>query len=373
MKKIIFSLAASGLSMSYAAAQNNIYARTPTVLDSVEIKYRENDRKMRLQDLEGEKKRIEDSEKFRLKQTVDKINLRLENREITAEEARKSKEEAAKNTALNIDQKIAIVENQIKLAQRENYWTFEYERGSAIELGLGNAYDDKGSFLLGLNYVDRRKDVRYDKRTYGDVVLAGGINNMFAKGRALQDSPYKIWKSGFYEIGYTLRTRLMKESNFFRLAYGASIQNHSFEAGGNRYFEMVPGQTVLSTATQDLKAQKLHITNLVFPVFIEFGPSEKFEFYDRIRYDTVSSWKGGIGGYAGMNIGNRQLLRYYQDGIRVDDRQTRSFNTSNFVYGLSGYAGIGPISLYATYELSPVFKNASVRENVLSIGLRLDL
>lgn len=374
MKKIIFAVMATGLSMLSADAQNNIYGRTPTVQDSTELYYKKRDKTMRLQDLEGERKRIEDSEKFRLKQTIDAINTRLEKNEITAEEAKKQKEEAAKNTALNIDQKIAIVENQIKLAERENYWTFEYERGSAIELGLGNAYDDNGSALLGIKYENRRKDVKYDKRTYGDIVVAGGLSNTFSADRSLKDSPFKIMKSGFAELGYTLRTRLMKDNNFLRLAYGASFQIHSFEANGNRFFEMSGNkQTILTPAPEDLKMQKFRVTNFVFPVYLEFGNSKKHELYDRVRYNTVNNWKGGIGGFAGMNVWNKQFLRYYENNVKVESTETRSFNVSNFVYGVGGYVGYGPISLYASYQLNPLFKNNTIQENVFSLALRIDL
>lgn len=365
---------ATGLSLPALNAQNNIYGRTPTEPDSLELAYRKSDRKMRLQDLEGEKKRIEDSEKFRLKQILEAINKQLERKEITADEAKTKKEEAAKTTALNIDQKLAIVENQIKLAERDNYWTFDYAKGSTLELGLGNVVDDRGSFLLGINFDESgRRDVKYDKRTYGDVVIAGGINNVFSADQSLSDSPYKIWKSGFSELGFTFRTRLMKESNFLRLAYGASFQIHSFELGQNRYFAQDGPQTVMVTAPEDLKVQKLRVTNLVFPVYLEFGPSRKYEFYDRVRYNTVESWKAGIGGYAGLNVWNRQNLRYYENGRKITETQERSFNVSNFVYGVGAYVGFGPISLYATYDLQPLFKDNLIKENVFSLGLRLDL
>ncbi len=372
MKKIIFAVLAAAIGMSKLNAQNIIQSKE-SERDSTELAWHERDKKMALQDLEDEKKRIQDSEKFRLKKELDAINQKLSDNKITADEAKQLKEDAAKKAAISIDAKLAIVENQIKLVEAGDFWTFKHERGSQIELGLGNVYDDRGSFLLGLNYVDQRKSVQYDKRTYADIVVAGGISNTLSSERSLKESPYKIWKSGFAELGFTFRTRLLKDSNYWRLAYGTSLQIHSFELTGNRIFTVDGDQTNYTNFDENLKYQKLRITNLVFPVYLEFGNSKKLEYYDRVRYSTVQNWKFGIGGYAGMNLWQNQTIRYKEDGRKIEDSQRRSFNASNFVYGVGAYAGFGPTALYVNYDLNPLFKDGPQKENVISLGLRIDL
>ncbi|MBD3582887.1 hypothetical protein [Flavobacterium selenitireducens] len=374
MKKIIFALLATGLVMPCLNAQNIPQHLNEPVLDSVALKHAEARKANRLKDLNEEKERVEKQEKFKLKQTIAHINTRLEKKEISVEEAQKLKEDAAKEAALNIDNKIAIIENQLQLAERTNSnWTFQYERSSTLELGLGNSYDDNGSFLLGFGYENNSKKVQYDKRTYTDIVVAGGINNAISGDRSLKDSPYKIWKSGFAELGFTFRTRLLKDSNFWRLAYGTALQIHSFELTGNRIFAVDGDQTFYQPFEHNLKYQKLRITNLVFPAYLEFGNSKKLEYYDRVRYSTVNNWKFGIGGYAGLNIWNNQTLRYKVDGRKRDESYRNSFNVSNFIYGVGAYAGFGPTALYVTYDLNPLFKNGLQKENVLSVGLRIDL
>ena len=47
-----------------------------------------------------------------------------------------------------------------------------------------------------------------------------------------------------------------------------------------------------------------------------------------------------------------------------------SFNTNNFVYGLSGYIGVGDFSVYAKYNLNTLFKNQDVDQRNVSLGLR---
>src|SRR5690606_37894505 len=121
---------------------------------------------------------------------------------------------------------------------------------------------------------------------------------------------------GFAEFGLAFRTRLLKESNFYRLAYGASIQIHNFELTGNRAFAVDGDKTLFEPFPIDLKRQKLQVTNLVFPVYLEFGPSTKREFYDKFRYSTVEHFKFGVGGFLGLNVGSNQFTRYYEAGRR---------------------------------------------------------
>lgn len=373
MKKTVLAVVAAGIAMSNLNAQNIIPERQESLNDSIAFHDNQTWPNTALQDLEAEKDRIEKQEKFKLKQALNVINTRLGKNEITAAEAQRLKEDAAKTAALNIDNKLAIIENQRQLLERGSSWTFSYEGGSSLEVGLGNVYDDKGSFMLGVGFKNNSKKVTYDKRTYTDIVVAGGINNAFSSEHSLKDSPYKIWKSGFAELGLAFRTRLLKESNYLRLVYGASLQLHSFELTGNRYFTVDGDQTNFETFPYDLKQQKLRITNLVFPVYVEFGPSKKIEYYDRVRYSTVEDIRFGIGGHAGLNIWNNQFLKYREGGRKIQDSEKRSFNATNFVYGVGGYVGFGPISLYATYDLNPIFKNGPARQNVFSLALRVDL
>lgn len=372
MKKFIFAVLATGLSMSSIEAQET-KNHSNKHQDSTYIKWEQDRKTARLSDLEEEKKRIQDVEKFKLKNTLDFIQKRLDKAEITQEEAKNLKEKAAEITAANIDQKLAIVENQIKLVERKEYYTYEHPRATALELGIGNALDDNGSFILGLNYDNNSKKTKYDKRTTSDVVFAGGISNTFSKNHGLSDTPYTILKSGFAEFGVAFRTRLFKEHNFYRVAYGLSYQMNTFTISNDRYFAIDGNQTNIQPFGQELKHQKLRLNNLVLPIHFEFGPSQKKEFYNKVRYNTINNWKVGIGGFVGVNTGAKQFFKYTDEGRKTETSERRDFNQSKFIYGTSAYIGYGPIALYAKYEFQPLFKNAEVKENVMSLGLRIDL
>jgi hypothetical protein len=65
-------------------------------------------------------------------------------------------------------------------------------------------------------------------------------------------------------------------------------------------------------------------------------------------------------------------LRYREGGSRVKADVRRNFNTNDFVYGLSAYVGWGGISVYGKYELTPIFKDNPIDENMATFGIRLD-
>ena len=112
--------------------------------------------------------------------------------------------------------------------------------------------------------------------------------------------------------------------------------------------------------------------NLVVPIHFEFGPSKKTEGENYFRYSTKKQFVFGLGGYAGVNLGARQKLKYREDGERQKQKIKADYNTNNFIYGLSAYAGWGGTSLYMKYDLNPIFKNNAVDQRNISLGLRLD-
>ena len=43
------------------------------------------------------------------------------------------------------------------------------------------------------------------------------------------------------------------------------------------------------------------------------------------------------------------------------------------MYGISSYLAFGDVAVYAKYDLSPIFKDQSVDQNNISLGLRFDM
>lgn len=322
--------------------------------------------------LKSKRTNVTTKEKEALKREIEAINRRLENKEISAEEAKTLKETAAKKRALNIENKIAIIDNRIALLER-NSGEEDTGNSSYIEIGWGK-YDRSNDRLFGIRFndVDWKRKEKYDRRTYSDLVLAIGLNNTLIDGQSLDDSPYKIGGSRFFEIGYAWRTRLFKNTNFFRLSYGFSFQFNGLKPKGNQIFVANGNQTELEEFEFDLRKSKLRTDNLVFPVHLEIGPSTRREMKNKFRYSLKNRFRLGIGGYAGFNIGTRQKLKYSRDGERIKEKFKRDYNTSDLIYGLSAYTGVGGALLYVKYDLNPLFQDATIEQRNISLGLRFD-
>jgi len=316
--------------------------------------------------LETKKERVEREERDFLKEEIEAINKRLDKNEITLEEANKLKKEKAEKRALNIENKLAIIDNEIALLKRNDENYIEDEDGPKLTISFGGEEN-------GIMLKTPKNKIKRDVRTTDDLVFAFGLNNAIIEGQDLNDSPYKIGGSRFVELGWEWKTRLLKASNFVRFKYGLSLQWNRLSPKDNKYF-VQNGETItLETFPNDLKKAKLRTTNLVVPLHFEFGPSKKIEKENYFRYSTDNKFKIGLGGYGGLRLGTLQKLKYTEDSKRTKDKIKRSYNTSNIVYGLSGYIGVGGISLYAKYDLSPIFNNQSVKQNNVSLGLRFDL
>nr|WP_321225320.1 hypothetical protein [uncultured Psychroserpens sp.] len=333
---------------------------TQTDSTKIAIDFRENGLEIdRLIEL---KKTIENEEREFLKTEVEDINKRLEAGNITKEEADKLKKEAAKKRALNIENRIAIIDNKIALLERNDSGYSD----ETVQFGFS-----LGKFT-GVNINNRNKSRVYDKRTTSDLVFAAGFNNAIGDGQKIGDE-YSFAGSGFVELGIAWKTRLFKESNAVRVKYGFSFQWNKLTPKNDRYFVQDGNVTTLEAFPSELKESEFRITNLVFPLHFEFGPSEKIERKNYFRYSTAKHFKVGLGGYAGFNIGTQQKLRFEENGDRVKQKIRRDYNATSFVYGLSAYVGYGGLGVYAKYDLSPVFKDQTFDQHNLSIGLRFDL
>jgi len=323
------------------------------------------DNKDNIEVLQQAKEQVQLYERDALKEEVEAINKRLENQEITSTEAENFKNEAAQKRALNIENKLAIIDNKIALLER-NKGNATSDDDNRVSIVLF----DKGSFL-GVKSSKRNR--KYDRRTYSDLVIAFGLNNVISDGHSLDDSDYKVGGSRFFELGIAWKTRVFKNTNWLRLKYGFSFQFNSLKPTDNRYFVDTGSETELQTFPENLNKSKLRIDNLVFPVHFEFGPSNKIEKENYFRYSTYKKIKVGLGGYAGFNLGVRQKLKYDGPNGTIREKTKANFNTNNFVYGLSGYIGWRGTALYVKYDLNTIFKDNPIEQRNISLGLRFDM
>ncbi|RDY58872.1 hypothetical protein [Flagellimonas nanhaiensis] len=334
--------------------------------------------------LNAQKENIEIQEKQALKQEVKDINRRMEKGDLTLAEAKLLKAEVAKKRALNIEERIAIIDNKISLLQRNEGKLIEVDSLSKDEK-FALELDNDDDFIFGIHVSRRNRNVKYDKKTYSDLVLAFGLNNALIHGESFADSPYKFFGSRFFEIGYAWNTRVFRNKGWLRFKYGFSFQFNGLKPTENRFFDVDIDEfgirrvnlTTLPDENgepRELFKSKYRMDSFIIPLHLEFGEAEKKEYGNYTRFDKHNNFKFGIGGYFGFNYSNRQkvfiasrkdLLATYATGNNSQNRRT--------IFGLSSYAGFGDMSLYFKYELTQIFDGPSVKQNNVSLGLRFDL
>ncbi|MFI2742716.1 hypothetical protein ACG2LH_08255 [Zhouia sp. PK063] len=331
--------------------------------DSIAIKKHQ----FQVQQLEDQKKNILKEEKGRLKSIVAYINAQLKDGKISEGDAQIRKEKAAKKAALNIENRTAIVENQIALLERD--WDYSVTDKDNYN-SMITLFTSKGGG--GLIYMNKnKKRFKYDIRTTSNPVIAFGLNNAIVKGQSFNDTPYQIGGSRFFEIGWQWKTRVFDNSNWLRFVYGFNFQFNGLKMKDDYYFVQNGNQTTLEEFPYHLNKSKFRMDNLVVPVFFEIGPSKLAKNDKYIRYDTDHKFRLGLGGFAGVNLSTRQKLKYKdEDGNRIKDKVKQSYNTNSFAYGLAGYIGFGDASLYVKYDLNPIFKSPNIEQKNIALGIK---
>lgn len=321
-----------------------------------QVNAQEETRTEKIERLEQQKEQIIAEEKAALKKAVESINLRLENKELSQEEANILKEEAAKKHALNIENRIAIVENELAWISRNVDW-------------------EEGEQKKPRNKDHDHKDHQIYNRTSTHLVVAAGFNNVIENGDEfnVNDSDFKLAGSRFFELGLAWQTRVFQNSNWLRLRYGVSFQFNGLKPTDNRIFVEDGDMTFLKEYPIELEKSKFRMDNLVFPVHFEFGPSKRVDTDSQTWFSTADRLKIGVGGFAGFNMGERQKLKYQENGDRVKRKLKGDYNTNDFIYGVSAYLGWGDTSLYVKYDINPIFKEPNAELNNISAGLRFDL
>jgi hypothetical protein len=353
MSRIIFYIVVLTLSMvAQVFAQETFEQRAKVIAQNIE--------------------KITTEEKEALKKEVEDINQQLERGSITSAQAQEAKEKLAVQRAKNIEERTALEEQKLTALVKDKV--------------DGKIEQNQDSMSFGKNriYIRWERDSDYTKkicsypgeqRTTSQFVFAFGLNNVITDGSfsSLDDSDFRVWGSHFYEWGVTWNTRIFKNDNLLHAKYGFSFMYNNLRPTQNRYFVKEGNQTFLETADVNLNESRLRNVQLVLPLHLEFDLTPKKVNEDgTYRFRTHEHIRFGIGGYTGLNFKTKQILRYREDDILVRTKERGDFNASNFVYGLSAYLGCGPISLYAKYDLNPLFKNNPIEQNNVSFGLRFD-
>ena len=329
--------------------------------------------------------RVETEEKSFLKTKVKDINTRLEEGNLSPDEAQDLKVLAAEQTAKTI----ADAQNLVF-----DWASFQKEKYGEVNIDQFGDYD---TYLLVINEMglnpsklnfdfnffknpskkkNKRKplnerDLPYSPRTLSELFISISFNNAVLEGGSIDNTLFKFGGSRSFEIGYEWSTRVFKESNFLRINYGVSFQFNGLKPKNNTIFVANGEQTVLEPFEFDLEKSKFRMDNLILPVHLQFGNSKTTVLDNGNKRFTDQDFKVGLGGFVGINLRNTQKLKF-DDGRRDEKlKQRDDFNTNNLLYGLSAFVGWETVAIFAQYNLNPIFNN-NVRDlNNFQVGVRL--
>ena len=352
MKNFTLSLAALlCLFLTQANAQETFETRARAIAEKIE--------------------KITQEEKQALKVEVETINDLYANSTINKEQADAQKTAAAEKRAKNIENRTASAQQELNdlVQQKVDGKIMEDTKIKSGTTVINWSYRAKGDKE---NQNDSTKVEQKELRTTSQFVFAAGFNNLVTDN-AVAHSDYRYFGSHFYEVGVTWNSRILKEHNLLHAKYGMSLMYNNLRPTDNRVFVENGNQTVLETSLVNLKDSRFRNVSIVVPLHLEFDFTKDERNEDQKYFKTHQGFRVGLGGFAGFNFKSKQILSYEMDGSNHRDRERGDFNVNDFVYGVSAYIGYESMSLYAKYDLNPLFKNNAIDQNNISLGVRFDL
>lgn len=316
----------------------------------------------RTRDIAARMKAITKEEKAALKEEIESVNRQLENGTISTHEADLQKQRFAEVRAKNIETRVAEEQDKLDELVRNHV--------------DGKLKDTTKVYGITFRVTKNKDSIRAagEQRTTSQFVFAFGLNHL-ETNNSIAHSDYKVWGSHFYEWGVTWNTRLAKNHNLLHAKYGLSLMYNNLRPTDNRYFLEDGKQTVLVESDINLKESRFRNVYIVAPVHLEFDFTKpKTNMDGKKIFRTHDSFRMGIGGYVGGNIKSKQILKFRdENNNRVRQVTHGDYNVNDFIYGLSAYIGYGEVSLYAKYDLQPLFENNAVDQRNISLGVRFDL
>jgi len=320
-------------------------------------------------------------EKQLLKQEIEAVDKELIEGTITKTQAEEQKIKLAETRAKHIESKVAERQKSLsKLVQEEIEGKLPEQARRKTRLTMGGNNSSKSNIGENYDFVfptmktydgQEDKDRQQNKRTSSQLVFAIGANNLVTDG-SVSNSGFKYAQSRFYEWGFTFNSRIIPNHNLLHAKYGLSFMYNDLRPTNNRYFVDYGSQTVLETSSKELKDSRFRNVNVVVPLHLEFDFTKPKVENGKTYFKSHNSFRLGIGGYLGTNIKSKQILKYNIDGYKSSEVIKSNFNTNDFIYGLSTYVGYKATSLYLKYDLNPLFKDNTVKQNNVSLGLRFD-
>jgi len=314
--------------------------------------------------------KITTNERANLKEAIKQINRRLNKNEISATEAQKLKEKAANNSALAIKNKVAVVEKQLHDLIQNKVESSYYKKENSKRFSIGGVDIDYSK-----SYERRHRYKHRNRRTSGSFVFAFGLNNLITNNAvgSIENSDFNFWSSHYLEIGSDNKTRIFKNNGLFYIDYGFSLVYNTLHPKNNQFFvvDKVLNKTFLQVNNVNLDKSKFKNVQLLLSVFLEINFSKPYN-EDKVIFKPNRGFKIGFGGFIGLNLKTKQILKYKIDDIKTKNITKGDFNVNNFLYGINAFVGIDDTSLFVRYNLNQLFNNSNLNQKSIAFGLHFN-
>lgn len=292
-----------------------------------------------------------------MKEEIEAVRQRQKDGEITLEEMGEEIDAIAKAYSKEIEEEAEKLGNAIRREVEEN-----------ISIYTDTIPEEDGETKIRIKVRDKEKA---PKRTRANLALAVGWHTMFTPDGVNQPA-VDFWRGGFTEVGVMVSTRLGGAKSPIHLNYGTSLLYNKADIGGGNFYLQTNDQQIPEFVDRnlDIRDNKLRTSYVTATLGFKIAPKRK-------------GWHFEANGFAGVLFRAKQNIEFVQgDELIVEDRRARSGNygINRFNYGVSAAFGYRNLSLYARYDLSPVWDrinlppdvSATNAFNAFSVGFRFN-
>lgn len=191
----------------------------------------------------------------------------------------------------------------------------------------------------------------------------GLLNYLDNSNLDINNSVFELNQGKSWDVNLHLfRQRVSFARNHMSLMYGVAFDFNIYNFNHNS--TLIADTNVVAFRTPDAEVNysknKFRTTYMDIPVTLNFNTNPR---------KSSKSVRIGLGAYGGMLVGAVTKQKSSKFG-KVKERD--NYNAERFRYGVYGDLGIGPINLYAKYQLSNLFDNNPIGSlQPLSFGIKV--
>ncbi|MFD1470800.1 porin family protein [Hymenobacter caeli] len=210
----------------------------------------------------------------------------------------------------------------------------------------------------------------YERNSQGvtNFVFDLGLNALANQHPGVGQSAVDLRPGGsrYVNLGFDYSHRLGGKNSPVFLVVGPEFAFNNYMLNGNDKWvnqNSVTGVVREADPTRQYEKTKLATAAVNLPLML------RLNLHDAHYHPTFSL---AAGGFVGYRLGSWTKLKYTTDGTTYKDKDHNSYNLEDFQYGLQAVVGYGEFSLFAKYNLNPLFKAGQGPDTqVVSFGIRL--